>query len=237
MSQFNGFPTGMRFTSIPNPFFSSVMPDITDIDELKITLHIFRLMYTKKGSIRFVTETELLSDAGVIECLSGHHDEVPQALEAVLDKATARGTILRMDTDVNNTTEKLFFINTENDRNLITKIREGSLVLKGLKAKTVPAVSNQQPAHDIYTMYEENIGMLTPIIADWLKEAEQQYPEAWIKDAMKEAVSLNKRNWRYIDRILANWSAEGRGDGTHRRNNQTDPGKYRKQKYDHLIKR
>ena len=92
---------------------------------------------------------------------------------------------------------------------------------------------------DIFTLYEQNIGMLTPLIADELREAEKQYPETWIKDAIKEAVALNKRNWRYIARILEHWSTEGKDDGTHRGNlkKNTDPDKYIRGKYGHMVQR
>ena len=79
--------------------------------------------------------------------------------------------------------------------------------------------------------------MLTPMIADELREAEKIYPENWIRDAVREAVSLNKRNWRYIERILENWAAEGRKDGTYRGNPKTGPDKFSRQKYDHLVQR
>ncbi len=99
----------------------------------------------------------------------------------------------------------------------------------------VYVAAEEQP--DIFTLYEENIGMLTPLIADELREAEKLYPENWIKDAIKEAVSLNKRNIRYIVRILEHWLAEGKGDGTHRRYSKTDPDKYIKGKYGHMVQR
>ena len=60
-------------------------------------------------------------------------------------------------------------------------------------------------------MYEDNIGLLTPIIAQELKDAELTYPADWIEDAFREAVSYNKRNWRYVQRILEKWAANGRG--------------------------
>ena len=68
---------------------------------------------------------------------------------------------------------------------------------------------------------------------------EQQYPETWIGDAIKEAVSLNKRNWRYIARILEHWTTEGRDDGTHRGNlkKNTDPDKFIKGRYGHMVQR
>jgi DnaD/phage-associated family protein len=88
-------------------------------------------------------------------------------------------------------------------------------------------------------MYEQNIGMLTPMIAEELRQAEKLYPADWINDAIREAVSLNKRNWRYITRILERWSSEGRDGGAHRRDTskQTGPEKYIKQKYGHMVKR
>ena len=51
-----------------------------------------------------------------------------------------------------------------------------------------------------------------------LKEAEELYPSAWIEDAFLEAVSHNKRSWRYIARILERWERDGRSDG--------EPGRY-----------
>jgi len=60
--------------------------------------------------------------------------------------------------------------------------------------------------------------MLTPIIADELKGSSKTIHETWIKEAIKEAASLNKRNWRYIARILEHWSSEGKNGGKYRRN-------------------
>jgi DnaD/phage-associated family protein len=80
--------------------------------------------------------------------------------------------------------------------------------------------------------------MLTPMIAEELREAEKLYPETWISDAIKEAVFRNKRNIRYIIKILERWSAEGKSDGTYRRDSaeKTGPDKYIKQKYGHMVR-
>ncbi|GAI94002.1 unnamed protein product, partial [marine sediment metagenome] len=40
MRPFGGFPARAAYTPVPNPFFSRVMPEISDIGELKVTLHI-----------------------------------------------------------------------------------------------------------------------------------------------------------------------------------------------------
>jgi DNA replication protein len=237
MKLFDGFPARMKFTSVPNLFISKLLPQIDDINELKTTLHIFRLIYGKKGYPRFVTYSELIADNSLVQSLAVKDNEAGKTLENALDLAVERGTVIRIELEHNENREELFFLNTENDKKAIEKIIKGEIIIKGLKpGKRTRSGAETEPLPDIFTLYEENIGMLTPLIAEWLKEAENLYPESWIRDAIKEAVGLNKRNWRYIDRILENWSAEGRGDGTHRRDSKTDPAKYRKQKYDHLVK-
>jgi DnaD/phage-associated family protein len=59
-------------------------------------------------------------------------------------------------------------------------------------------------------LYEQNIGLLSPLIADHLVKAMERYPRDWIEDAIGEAVAYNRRSWRYIQRILQNWAATGR---------------------------
>jgi DnaD/phage-associated family protein len=98
--------------------------------------------------------------------------------------------------------------------------------------------SRQPPAINIFALYEQNIGMITPMIAEELKEAEKLYPPQWIEEAFKEAVTLNKRSWKYISRILERWASEGKDSGKHRRSiKKVDPDKYIKGRYGHLVKR
>ncbi len=238
MKQFNGFPAKMRFTPIPNLFFSSLMPQISDVSELKTTLYIFWLIYSKRGYPRFVTYRELLTDKSLIGNLGEGGKPAEEVLRDALEMAINRRTILHLVVDVSGMREDAYFLNTESDRRVVAKIQNGELALAGLKAgKQTLADVDTEPLPDIFTLYEQNIGMLTPLIADSLKEAEKLYPEIWIRDAIKEAVSLNKRSWRYIDRILERWAAEGKGDGTYQRDTKTGSDKYTKQKYGHIIKR
>lgn len=66
---------------------------------------------------------------------------------------------------------------------------------------------------NIYALYEANIGSLTPMIADSLKDAAKTYPEVWIEEAFAEAVKHNKRSWAYAEKILRTWQDKGRGEG------------------------
>jgi len=96
----------------------------------------------------------------------------------------------------------------------------------------------QPPTGNIFALYEQNIGMITPMIAEELKEADKLYPPQWIEEAFKEAVTLNKRSWKYIARILERWASEGKDSGEHRRDIKKDgPDKYIKGRYGHLVKR
>jgi DnaD/phage-associated family protein len=63
-----------------------------------------------------------------------------------------------------------------------------------------------------FRLYEQNIGPLTPLIADQISRAIEEYPDDWIEDALSEAVAYNRRSWRYVTRILENWQAAGRKD-------------------------
>lgn len=237
MEQFKGFPAKMQFTPLPALFFSALLPQISDIAELKLTLHIFNVLYRKRGYPRFITYRELLGNASLMSSLRQAAKPPGEVLHTALETATHRGTILHIVLDRDGLAEDVYFLNTEKDRQIVTKIQSGELYLPGLKSGEQPYIEpEEQP--DIFTLYEENIGMLTPMIADELREAEKVYPVTWIKDAIKEAVSLGKRNWRYIAKILEHWSTEGKSDGTYRRDStpKTSPDKYNKQKYGHMVR-
>jgi DNA replication protein len=237
MEQFKGFPSKMKFTAVPDFFLSRLLPQISDINELKTTLHIFQALYHKRGYPRFATYKELAGNKSLMSSLKGDVQPPDKALRRALEMAAERGTILHLALERDGTPEDIYFLNTEADRQVMARIQNGELKLSGIKA-TEPAYVDAEEPPDIFTLYEQNIGMLTPMIADELRDAEQLYPQDWIRDAIKEAVALNKRSWRYIAKILENWSTEGRSDGTHRGDTKkTDPDKYLKQKYGNMVQR
>ena len=236
MKQFTGFPTKMQFTSVPNLFFSSLLPQINDITELKTTLHILWVLYHKRGYPRFVTYRELLSNTSLMGSLKEVAKPPAEALRQALEMATKRGTILHLVLDRDGVPEDIYFLNTKSDRQVMAKIQNGELILSGLKAEGQADIETEE-LPDIFTLYEQNIGMLTPMIAEELREAEKLYPETWIRDAIKAAVNQNKRKWSYISAILERWSVEGRSDGTYQRDSKTDSDKYIKGKYGHMVRR
>ena len=134
--------------------------------------------------------------------------------------------------------DDLYFINNQAERDTITKIEEGTLRIPDtvVRKEDRPAV---EQASDIYNLYEQNIGMLTPIIAEELQEAEHRYPAEWIQEAFREAVRANVRNWKYIHGILKRWEREGKKDGkpVGDSRKERDPDKYIRGKYGHMVRR
>jgi len=238
MKDFEGFPARMQFTSIPNLFFSSIVPRITDIGELKTMLHIFEMLYRKRGYPRFVTYRELLGNKSLMTSLSQTGKPPEEALRQALEMATRRGVTLHLPLTGDKGAEDIYLLNTDSQRQVVARIEAGEIRLTGLKAKEPVYVETEAPP-DIFSLYEQNIGMLTPKIAEELLEAEKAYPAKWIGDAIKEAVSQNVRKWSYISAILERWASEGKGDGTNRRYpaKKEDPDKYIKGKYGHMVRR
>jgi DNA replication protein len=237
MKEFQGFPARMEFTSVPNVFFSSLLPQITDLAELKATLHVIAALYRKKGHPRYVSCSELLADAGLMDGLKAVGGSPEEALRRGLKLAAERGTLITLALDKDGGSEDVYLLNTASDRQTVAKIESGELTLAGLKASPQKYMETEE-LPDIFTLYEQNIGMLTPMIADELRDAEKQYPPEWIRDAIKEAALHNKRSIKYIAKILENWSVEGRSDGAYQRDSKkADPDKYVKGKYGHMVRR
>jgi len=234
---FSGFPERMEVTPIPTLFLTALMPHIDDIAELKVVLHIFRLVSQRRGYPRFVTLAELLHDNVLI---SGIADDIKSAnavTRQALDLAVQQGILLHLKLD-NGKSEDIYLINSDVEKKAIDKIQRGELALSGVTSLR-QEITEASRFLDIFSLYEQNIGILTPLIAEELQEAEKLYPAEWIESAFKEAVALNKRNWKYIARILERWTVEGRDNGKLGRNikKESDPDRYVKGKYGHMVQR
>ena len=227
---FPGFPARSSFTPLPDAFFSAVVPEIDNLLELKVILKVFWRLYRKKGSPRFVTLAELMEDKRLLDGLDAT-DHPSESLAVALESAAEHGILLRFGLLDGNRRRDAYVINNLEGRAVLEKFRASDAV--GYLSSQARAYGKREKPK-IFALYEKNVGLLTPMIAEELKEAEGLYPEAWIEEAFGEAVSLNKRNWRYIARILERWSVEGRDSGEPGRSPKKD--KYVKGKYGHLVR-
>jgi DNA replication protein len=234
---FTGFPPGAEVTPIPNLFFTAVMPRISGVAEMKTVLHIFWLLSRRRGYPQFVTCAELLADQILMGGIEEVGEQKEQVLREALRQTVQHGIMLHVRIDREGQPEEAYFINNEAGRDAVSKIEQGKIpqmVLSSKKGKEVEV----KPLPNIFSLYEQNIGMLRPLIAEQLQEAERLYPADWIESAFKEAVALNKRSWKYILRILERWAIEGKDDGKSGRysEKESDREKYIRGKYGHMVK-
>lgn len=72
-----------------------------------------------------------------------------------------------------------------------------------------PAFQVDADFGEICKQYQNNIGNISPLIADEIKEWVDNYPSEWILEAIREAVLANVRKPKYISSILDNWNKNG----------------------------
>lgn len=206
MPKFEGFKGKSKFNiQIPEELFTRVLQELDDPDELKSILFVFWYVQAREENTGYATRDELLADPVVAVAFGTEIKDREKKFAAAIEKAVKRGVLLttRQDKD------EYIFINSP----------RGVALLKGLntsdwhaKESCLPATSLADVRPNIFTLYEQNIGVLTPIIADTLVDAEKTYSAGWIEEAMKIAVERNARNWRFIEAILRSWKEKGRDE-------------------------
>lgn len=224
---FQGFSSRKQKT-IPlyAEFFSNLLPLIDDLAELKVLLFCFRALQQKEGVYRYLLRRDFLSDDALLDGLAVcDAAQAPETiLETALAKAVARGALLCAEISLASGTETLYFMNTARGRTAVQQVQAGKWQ-PGLEA--LVEILPERP--NIYVLYEENIGLLTPMIADALKDAEKEFPAGWLEEAVKLSVEHNKRSWRYIRAILDRWRVEGKREYEtvgRRADEQYLPGQY-----------
>jgi len=232
----------MAYVPIPAPLLGALLRDVDALGELKLTLYVCRLLHERRGSPRFVRRSELLSDRGLVRALRSEEIETPEReLDVALTAAAERGTLLRLEVSESGMQDVCLLLNTPANRRAIDEVQRGQRRLGPWTATRTPAeVAPSDGRPTIFELYEQNVGLLTPLLADDLAEAARIYPAAWIEDAFREAVASNKRSWRYVKRVLETWATRGRGTSGEARRRPDPPGdwrKYREGKYGRLVGR
>ena len=209
---FKGFTDQETFTPLPNTFFQELLKEIDDAQELKVTLYALWCIGNQEGPVRLLRG----SDFNWI---------VPEPGPA-LEKAVSRGTLIRVEQEET----AYYFLNSPAGRLAAGSLRSGKLDPASLAASLPPP---SRP--NIFKLYEENIGPLTPMIADALKDAEETYKPEWVAEALEIAVKKNKRNMRYVEAILLRWKEEGHAKKQAGRNAQEDGRRYAEGEYADFI--
>ena len=215
MTQFPGFTSSETFTQVPDSLLR-LMNDIDDIAELKVTLFAIQRIEHLEGNFRALCETDFEAEA-----LGLTIDEIRRGL----GKAVERQTLLRAE----NEADVFYFLNSPRGRISADAFAKGQW--RDAMRAYVPNKSN------VFKLYEENIGPLTPLLADMLNEAERNYPAAWFEEAFEIAVSRNVRNWKYIEAILSRWKENGKDERRDPKDSIKDAKRYTEGEFSEFFKR
>ncbi len=198
-----------NYTQVPNDYFDLII-DMT-IAEIKVLSTLLRvtLGYHRDEITLTIREMARITQLD------------PKSVMAGATKLEARGLIERTVGKTTTVTKWRVVIDDVKLWEKIVKTVGNGSEEKGelpYNKKKKSKESEDEPARhqisdsalaEISRAYEEEIGMLTPMIADDLKAVAGVMPVQWILDAIHEAAVQNKRGWKYVLAILTRWKAQG----------------------------
>ncbi|MFL2804324.1 MAG: DnaD domain-containing protein [Dehalococcoidia bacterium] len=198
-----GFSDKTKYLGLPVTIFSEIIEKIENITDFKILLRLIYLTQTKKGKFQFCTIDELLADRILMRTLQKTYpqSDKKEIIEKSFNQLIKLELIIKISQKSDD--EKAYFLNTKFNRSVANKFSNHSI-------EKLEPWEGDEFVSNIFALYEQNISTLTPIIAEKLREAEENYPPDWIHEAFTEAVKNNKRNWAYISSILTKWNIQGK---------------------------
>lgn len=217
MSSFSGFTDSESFTQLPDTFFQKLLTEIDDAAELKMTLFFLWRVQHMEGPFRALCQTDFEEKAIGLS---------PDEVAAGLENAIQRGSILRAQHEA----DVFYFLNSPRGRAAAEAFAKGD---RRESAKIMSAPVVERP--NVFKLYEENIGPLTPLIADMLKDSEEMYSDEWIAEALEIAVTRNIRNWKYVEAILKRWKEKGKYEGKDRQDAGKSSERYTKSEFEEYL--
>lgn len=217
-------PSTTTFTPVPDPLLGDLLRSMDSLAELKCILRALWYLHRKKGSLRCVTLSELNADPVLRDELD------PEQVEDAMNGAARRGIFAKGMVPGGDGRIPIFVLNQQVHRDALHRAMSGDIVLPAYDEDPPEPPPRNEKRPNVFELFEQEIGMLTPMVADELKAAEDEYPKEWIETAVKEAALSGKRSWPYVRAILRRWNREGKTDGKFGRHSKAvDPQRYVKE--------
>ena len=229
MPNFNGYTSSETFTQVPDSFIR-LMNEIDDIAELKVTLYAIWRIEHIEGHFRALCESDFEA-----ESLGLSLEEIQRGLEKCLERQTLLKRRPERSSVEGSTHEAdvFYFLNSPRGRLAAEAFSQGQW-RESAKSMSAPFASRKS---NIFKLYEENIGALTPLLSDMLREAEKNYPSEWFEEAFEIAVSRNIRHWKYVEAILVRWKEKGKDERKDQQDPVKDADRYTDSEFSEFINR
>ena len=223
--------------ALPASFFSDLLPVIDDLAELKVTIFAQAALQQKEGDYRLLSIDEFAADKSLMRGLAVIDDSVPanKLLKSALEKAVARVTLLMAEIEIGGEARRYYTGADDVGRALQQRIQDGHW-----RPAADGEIELLPPRPSIYGLYEDNVGVLTPMIVDSLKDAEATYPRGldrgrrcvWRSKATSETGAISKRyssdgsrkdaGVKKVGDVLDDANPTGHDNGKPRSGNLTD---------------
>lgn len=187
-----------NYTQVPNDYFDLVMEMTTAENRVLAILLRSTFGYHRdeiKLSIRELARLTKLSPQSVMD--GAKRLEGRLLIERTVSETRTTNWRVLINSDT-----KLY-------QKIVKTVSVGQYENTSLPLKKEKKKENDEVLATISRAYESEIGVLTPMIADELREASTAYPLKWTLDAIREAATQNKRGWKYALAILKRWNAQG----------------------------
>jgi len=210
-----GFPEPMTYTPVPDSMLGKFLVEFQDEYLLRCFLRILWHLHKSKDKIKSVDIATLEGDLVIGSILSNRDSQDLSRLSTALKEMYDFHLVLLVNAGADNKNLRVV-LNTQNNVKLIEKF--GWIRTKLIEATRV--LSDLSVQSNVFGLYEQNIGLITPLVADELRDMENEYPITWVEEAIQLSVTYNRKSIRYISTILERWRNEGR-DGGSGRSSQT----------------
>ena len=228
------FKTGQKMIPFPVQLFTEILPRLHNESQLRATLYTWYAIMSKGSGQRYFYLSQLLTDPVLLSWFT--HLGGKNGIQRGLDQSCREGIFLQLQIGED---DKILAPNDESGARLITDMKSESVAHHNQSRDSSPETNYERTVvSNVVEKYENEIGMLTPVIADMIAIAEQMYPTTWILEALDIAAQSNARSWKYVAAILARWKNEGKNNDNEKTSRFSSRKSGREQnRYDSVIRK
>lgn len=185
-------------TRVPNAVLSAVLDEVEESETVKLILRAVWLLERQRGFPASITVNELRHDRVLIRVFKSQ-----ERFNAALDQSLNLGVLIKFE--LNNADALML--------NTVSATRQVEHA-KGTQPESIDddgwdaSVGSEMP-DDAFRAYEENIGILSPMIRENITAALQDFSDEDIIEAIKIAVENENRSWSYVAGVLRRWARDG----------------------------